>query len=107
LPSPDSSRTRTTRAASIATQPFYEAHETNAIRTAERLSAIGGFHFTPPGRLLFGFPGISTDELGHQPLRLARALAQHYLHNTSFVDVTLDPAVAVFFATHRYKNGTY
>jgi hypothetical protein len=86
---------------------LYEAHENKALRIAERLSAIGGFDPTSPGRLLSGFTGITTDDLGLQPLRLARALAQHYLHNTSFVDVTFDPAVAVFFATNRFKDGTY
>jgi FRG domain len=34
------------------------------------------------------------------PRTLARSIAQHYGVPTSLLDVTLDPAVAVFFATH-------
>ncbi|HET6975267.1 MAG TPA: FRG domain-containing protein [Pyrinomonadaceae bacterium] len=38
---------------------------------------------------------LKTDD----PLTLARSIAQHYGVSTSLLDVTLDPAVAVFFAT--------
>lgn len=36
---------------------------------------------------------------------LIRALAQHYGFPTGFIDLTMDPIVAAFFATHQYKNG--
>lgn len=36
-----------------------------------------------------------------------RALAQHYGFPTLFVDLTLDPWVALSFATHRYSSGGY
>lgn len=36
-----------------------------------------------------------------------RALAQHYGFPTQFVDLTLNPMVAAFFATHVHVNDTY
>jgi hypothetical protein len=51
---------------------------------------------TPPTVL----PRLSVGEI-------VRALAQHYGFPTFFVDLSLDPLVAAFFATHEYTGGHY
>jgi hypothetical protein len=51
---------------------------------------------TPPAVL----PRVSFGEI-------VRALAQHYGFPTFFVDLSLDPLVAAFFATHAYTDGRY
>ena len=38
---------------------------------------------------------------------ITRALAQHYDYPTLFVDLTLNPMVAAFFATHTFINGKH
>jgi FRG domain len=38
---------------------------------------------------------------------LVRALAHHYGFPTFFVDLTLEPLVAAFFATYEYMDGRY
>jgi len=54
---------------------------------------------------LFGVPPRWNPSLSIP--EIIRALAQHYGFPTLFVDLTRNPIVAAFFATHTYSKGRY
>lgn len=53
------------------------------------------------------FSGIPTWVTEVTQREIVRALAQHYGFPTLFIDLSLDPFVAAFFATHAHSNGRY